>query len=102
MSSIAPNVTLGRPRRPVRGGRAALGVAGLVAVLAALALLAGAGLVLWGQAHRDAAGYYTTPTERFATGSSAIVHRGVVVRDGTWLAGRTAAEVRIAALPSGG
>src|SRR5918998_3299289 len=62
-------------------GKTLLTVFGSVGALVALALLLGA-LVL-GIAHtqRDADGFFTTSTERQATGSYALTHEGVRIGD---------------------
>jgi hypothetical protein len=74
------------PRTPLAGhgpglGKILLTVFGSVGALVALALLVGA-LVL-GIAHtqRDADGFFTTSTDRHATGSYALTHEGVRVGD---------------------
>ena len=68
------------PREPARwtAGRIVLVVLGSVAALIGAGLLAAGCGVLWAdQTQRDADGYLTTPTERFASSSYAIVSEDI-------------------------
>jgi hypothetical protein len=65
-------------RRRGGPGSVALVVVGSVIGLLALALLAAGGTAVWAdKTQRDASGYFTTSTHRFATGTYALTHEGV-------------------------
>ena len=72
-----------RPARPGRGvGSILLLVFGSVVALVALALVLGGGTLVWAdQTQRDADGYFTTPTERYATDTYALTHEGIAIGD---------------------
>jgi hypothetical protein len=92
------------PPPPARGwgvGRVVAAIAASLLVLLALALLAGGGVVLWAdKTKRDDDGFLTTPAERLATTSYALVTEGLDVGVGgpDWLfrEGRLG-EIRISA-----
>ena len=74
------------PRTPPGGhgrglGKILLTVFGGVGALAALVLLVGAAVLGIAHTQRDADGFFTTSTERHATGSYALTHEGVRVGD---------------------
>ncbi|HET8759280.1 MAG TPA: hypothetical protein VFM58_24895 [Solirubrobacteraceae bacterium] len=53
--------------------RIAATIAASLAALLSLGLLAAGGVLLWGESKKDEQGYLTTRTERFSTGSYALV-----------------------------
>jgi Domain of unknown function (DUF4389) len=84
-------------RRTSPGAVVAL-VLGSLFALVSLALLAGGGGVLWAvHTQRDAGGFFTTSTQRFATASSALVHEGVKIEDVPWITPGKVATVRVQA-----
>ncbi len=65
-------------RTPV--GSVVLTIVGAILGLVALGVLAGGGALLWADhTQRDAAGYFTTSTHEFKTGSYAITHEGTKI-----------------------
>jgi hypothetical protein len=63
----------------VSAGRVVLIVIGTLAVLLGLALLAAGGFVLWADQTQREDGYLTTPSERFATTTSALTRERLEV-----------------------
>jgi Domain of unknown function (DUF4389) len=89
-------------RRTSPGAVVAL-VLGSLFALVALALLAGGGGVLWAvHTQRDAAGFFTTSTQRFETGTAALTHEGVKIADLPWIAPGKIATVRVQATSATG
>jgi hypothetical protein len=82
VSTAAEPPSEARPAPPPRrgAGRIVLLVCGCILALVSLGLLAGgAALVAIDLTQRDADGFFTTPTERFATTTPALTHEGVDV-----------------------
>jgi hypothetical protein len=67
------------PARPFGTQRVLLLVFGGLTLLIALVLFAGSGFAVWGLAQRDDAGYFTSASHEFATGSYAIVSESLDV-----------------------
>src|SRR5215510_1213036 len=70
---LTSRLLIGQPRVPVSAGRVILIVLGSLGVLFGLALLAGGGFLLWADRTQRDDGYLTTPTERFATPTYALM-----------------------------
>ncbi|MBI4259676.1 MAG: DUF4389 domain-containing protein [Actinobacteria bacterium] len=87
-------------------GRVVAVVVGALLSLTAMGLVGGGGVALWADAaRRDADGFLTTPTQRFATGGHALVEEGIDVRvqGPNWLyASAIVGEVRLRVTASSG
>jgi hypothetical protein len=70
MTDYNPNPA---PRKSLGAGRIALIVSGALAALTAAGLFAVGGLALWGDGQKDAQGYLSTDSHRFAASSHALV-----------------------------
>ena len=61
--------------------------AGVIGLLS-LGLLAGGGLMLWGDAEKDEHGYVSTASERFATNTYALATENLDIEGVDWILGR--------------
>lgn len=80
MTTVA--TTAARPAEPGRGvSRILLIVIGALGALVALGLLVGGLALVAAQTQRDAAGFFTTRTERFTSSAYALTHEGLELGD---------------------
>lgn len=84
-------------------GRIVMAVAGALVALLGLGLLGGGALLVWAHTtQRDAAGYFATSTEHFATLTYALTSRvdlGEAPDEGDWIFDHPVGTVRIRATP---
>ena len=82
--TASPATTAARPAEPGRGAaKILLVVLGSLGALLAMALVVAGVVLVVAHTQRDAAGFLSTPTERFASRSYALTHEGVEVGDAT-------------------
>jgi hypothetical protein len=91
-----PDAAAGGPRWT--GGRVASVLAGGLLMLLAVALLSAAGVAVWANTHRNAAGYVTTGVHRFSAAGSAVVTEPIDLRatgTGWWYSPAVLGDVQI-------
>src|SRR5918911_2873725 len=90
-------------RRPRRRGVVLIVLGAVIGLVGIAGILGGAGVLWADKTQRDSAGYFTTSTHRFATGSYALAHEGIDVTGiPNWIDVGKVAKIRIRATSTTG